>query len=131
NRDDIELVAYLAKAKVVFERVVALDPNFYNGGAHMVLGMLYSGQSKDVGGDPERGKAEFEKAIKITDGKFLLPKVLMAMSYGTITHNQEFFHKPLVQVLEPSPAVFPDQRLANEIAHGWARRFLAHEKELF
>jgi TRAP transporter TatT component family protein len=131
NRDDIEMVAYLAKAKVLFERVLALDPNFYNGGAHMALGMLYSAQSKDVGGDPEKGKSEFELAIKATDGKLLLPKVLMATTYGTVTHNQEFFHKTLVQVLETSPAVFPDQRLANEIAHGWARRYLAHEKELF
>ena len=131
NRDDIEMVAYIAKARVLFERVVALDPTFYNGGAHMALGMLYSAQSKDVGGDPEKGRTEFEQAIKTTDGKLLIPKVLMATSYGVVTHNQQFFHKTLVQVLETSPAVYPDQRLANEIAHGWARRYLAHEKELF
>jgi hypothetical protein len=131
NRDDIEMVAYMAKAKLLFERVAVLDGTFYNGGAHMALGMLYSAQSKDVGGDPEHGHAEFDQAIKVTDGKLLIPKVLMATAYGTVTHNQEFFHKTLVQVLETSPAVFPDQRLANEIAHGWARMYLAHEKELF
>ena len=131
NRDDIELVAYLPKAKVMFERVAALDPTFYNGGAHMVLGMLYAAQSKSVGGDPDRGKKEFDIAIQTTGGKFLIPKVLMAVSYGTVTHNQEFFHKTLVQVLQTSPAVFPDQRLANEIAHVWAKQYLAHEKELF
>ena len=131
NRDDIELVAYLAKAKVLFERVAALDGGFYLGGAHLALGMLYSAQSKEVGGDPEKGKQEFDIAIKMTDGKFLLPKVLMAATYGTVTHNQEFFHKTLVQVLETSPAIYPDQRLANEIAHVWARHYLAHEKELF
>jgi hypothetical protein len=131
NRDDIEMVAYLPKAKVLFEKVAALDSNFYMGGAHMALGMLYSAQSKEVGGDPERGKQEFDRAIAVTAGKFLLPKVLMAASYGTTTHNQEFFHQTLVQVLETSPAVYPDQRLANEIAHVWAKQYLAHEKELF
>jgi hypothetical protein len=131
NRDDIEIVAYLPKAKLLFERVVALDGSFYYGGSHLALGMLYSAQSKDVGGDPERGRAEFEQAIQITSGKMLLPKVLMAATYGVTKHDEEFFHKTLVQVLETSPAVFPDQRLANEIAHGWARRYLAHEKELF
>jgi len=131
NRDDIELVAYLPKARVMFERVAVLDPTFYNGGAHMVLGMLYASQSKSVGGDPDRGKKEFDTVIQMTGGKFLIPKVLMAASYGTVTHNQEFFHKTLVQVLETSPAVFPDQRLANEIAHVWAKQYLAHEKELF
>jgi hypothetical protein len=131
NRDDIELVAYLSKAKALFERVVALDPNFYNGGAHMALGMLFTAQSAAIGGDPERGKAEFEAAINVTGGKFLIPKVLMAANWGTVTNNREFFHNTLVKVLETSPAVMPDQRLANEIAHVWAKHYLAHEKELF
>jgi hypothetical protein len=131
NRDDIDMVSYLAKAKMLFERVEALDGTFYNGGAHLALGMLYASQSAAIGGDPEKGKAEFEQAIKVTNGKFLLPKVLLAISYGTVKHDQEFFHKTLVQVLETSPAVYPDQRLANEIAHVRAKRYLAHEKELF
>jgi hypothetical protein len=60
-----------------------------------------------------------------------MPKVLMAQSYARITNNQELFHKTLVQVLETSPAVFPETRLANEIAHIRARYNLAHEKEMF
>jgi hypothetical protein len=55
----------------------------------------------------------------------------MAISYGTITNKREFFHQTLVQVLETSPAVYPDQRLANEIAHVRAKHYLAREKELF
>jgi hypothetical protein len=131
NRDDIEMVAYLPKAKLLFERVVALEPTYHNGGAHMALGMLYSAQSTALGGDPARGKAEFEKAIAVTGGKFLIPKVLMARAYGGVTNDREFFHKTLVQVLETSPAVFPEQRLANELAHLRAKFFLSQEKELF
>ena len=131
NRDDIEMVAYLPKAKMLFERVVALQPEFHNGSAHMALGMLYSGQPKALGGDPEKGREHFEKAIAITKGNYLMPKVLLAISYARITNNQELFHKTLVQVLETSPAVFPDQRLANEIAHIRATHYLAHEKEMF
>jgi hypothetical protein len=131
NRDDISLVAYMPKAKMMFERVVALNPGFHNAGAHMALGMLSCAQPKALGGDPDRGKAEFEKAINLTGGKYLMPKVLMAIAYGGITNDREFFHKTLVQVLETSPAVYPDQRLANEIAHVRAKHFLAREKELF
>jgi hypothetical protein len=131
NRDDIELVALMPRARALFERIVELDPGFQNGGAHMALGMLYSAQSPALGGDPERGKQEFEKAIALTGGKYLMPKVLMAISYGTITNKREFFHQTLVQVLETSPAVYPDQRLANEIAHVRAKHYLAREKELF
>jgi hypothetical protein len=131
NRDDIEMVAFLPKAQVMFERVSALDSNYYNGGAHMALGMLYSARSVSLGGDPEKGKKEFEAAIAATGGKFLMPKVLMAQAYATITNNRELFHQTLVQVLETSPAVNPDQRLANELAHQRARFLLEREKEMF
>ncbi len=131
NRDDIDLVAYMPKARLLFERVVALDGNFYDGGAYMALGMLDCAQGKAVGGDPDKGKAEFDKAIAVTGGKYLMTKVLMAAAYGTVTNDREFFHQTLVQVLETSPAVYPDQRLANEIAHIRAQHLLAHEKELF
>jgi hypothetical protein len=131
NRDDIEMVAYLPKALVMFQKVAALDGNFYNGGAHMALGMLYSARSKAVGGDPEKGKQEFDAAIAATNGKFLMPKVLMAQAYATVTNNRELFHSTLVQVLETSPAVNPDQRLANELAHLRAKFLLEREKEMF
>jgi hypothetical protein len=34
-------------------------------------------------------------------------------------------------VLQTDPAIWPEQRLANEIAHRKARRYLRMEKELF
>jgi hypothetical protein len=131
NRDNIEMVAYATKAKAIFDRVLELDPTFYNGGAYMALGMLYSSRPHALGGDPEKGKEYFEKASAVTGGKFLMPKVLMAFAVGRITNDREFFHKTLVQVLETSPAVFPEGRLANEIAHLRAKFYLAHEKEYF
>ena len=60
-----------------------------------------------------------------------MPKVLFAFNYGVVTGNQKFFHDTLVEVLTTSPAVWPEERLANEIAHIRARRYLKHEKEWF
>jgi hypothetical protein len=131
NRDNIDLVAYLPKAKMLFERCLELDEKFYNGGAHMALGMLNTAQGDAIGGNVELGKKHFDRAIEITGGKFLMPKVLMALNYGVVTGNQKFFHETLVEVLNTSPAIWPEQRLANEIAHIRARRYLSHEKEWF
>jgi len=125
------LVAYLPKAKALFERVVALDERFHQAGAHMALGMLNTAQGAAVGGNPTLGKQHFERAIQLTEGRFLMPRVLYAMAYGTIQQNRKFFHDALVAVLRTSPAVWPEQRLANELAHRRARRYLAQEKELF
>jgi hypothetical protein len=131
NRDDIDMVAYLPKAKMMFERIVELDETFYNGGAHMALGMINTAQGDAIGGNTEAGKKHFERAIEITKGKYLMPKVLFAMNYGVVTGNQKFFHDTLVEVLNTSPAIWPEQRLANELAHIRARRYLSHEKEWF
>ena len=83
------------------------------------------------GRDPDAAKASFEKALKLTDDKFLLARTLMAYRVGLQTNDQKFFHDNLVKVLETPPSVWPEQRLANEIAHRRARRYLSHEKELF
>jgi len=131
NRDNIDLVAYLPKARILFERVLKLNEKYYNGGAHMAMGMLLTSQGDAIGGNSVEGKKHFERAIEITGGKYLMPKVLFALNYGVVTGNQKFFHDTLVEVLSTSPAVWPEQRLANELAHLRAQRYLKHEKEWF
>ena len=45
--------------------------------------------------------------------------------------DRELFHKTLIEVLQTDPAIWPEQRLANEIAHRRAKRYLKQEKDLF
>ena len=131
------MVLQVAKAKMIIERVIALDDKnnqkdkAKRGFAHIVRAMLHLSLPKALGGDPEAGKAEFERAIEITENKFLLAKVLLARKYAVATQDKELFRKTLVEVLQTDPAIWPAQRLANEIAHRRARRYLKHEKEYF
>ena len=48
-----------------------------------------------------------------------------------LIQDRKLFHDELVKVLQTDPAIWPEQRLANEIAHRRARRYLSQEKELF
>ncbi len=61
----------------------------------------------------------------------MLARALMGYRVGKMRNDEKFFHAQLVQVLETPPSVWPEQRLANEIAHRRARRYLSHEKEMF
>ena len=131
NRDNLEMVAALPRAKLMFERIVQLDEKFYNAGAHMVLGMLYSAQGASVGGNPAKGREHFDRAIALTGGKFLMPKVLKAQTYAVMVNDRKLFHDSLVEVLDTPPTIWPEQRLANELARLRANRYLAHEDELF
>jgi hypothetical protein len=93
--------------------------------------MLHSARPKAMGGDPDRAKRHFEEALRLTNNRFLLARTLMAYRVGLATNDRKFFHDQLKMVLETPPSVFPEQRLANEVAHRKARRYLSQEKELF
>lgn len=137
NKDNIALVAQFPTAKMMLERVVEMDDKRNNKNlaaramAHMALGMINSAQGAAVGGQPDVAKMHFERAIEITDGKFLYPKALYARRLGVMLQDREFFRKTLTEVLQTPPSIWPAQRLANEIAHRRARRYLKHEKEWF
>ncbi len=121
----------------MIDRVIALDaanpPSDPQLAAlpHIALGMLYSAASAQFGGDDKKAQAEFETALKLTGDKMLLARTLMGYRVGKMRNDEKFFHAQLVKVLETPPSVWPEQRLANEVAHRRARRYLTHEKEMF
>lgn len=138
NLTRIEMIAYLPTVEAILNRVIELDakngpPKNKQHAAlpYVALGMIHTARGKAMGGDPDKGKAMFEMALKVTDNKFLLARTLMAYRVGLATNDRKFFHDQLKMVLETAPSVWPEQRLANEVAHRKARRYLSHEKDLF
>jgi TRAP transporter TatT component family protein len=137
NKDNMSIVSSLPVAKAMLDRVVALDDKMNNKNLtkrampHIALGMFYSSTAPALGGDPKKAEVEFLRALEITDNKFLLARVLYAKQVGVQTQNKELFQKQLVEVLKTSPAIWPEERLANEIAHRRALRYLKYEKEWF
>lgn len=143
NLSRVELLAYQPTVKSMLDRVIELDraspPSRADYAAlpHIALAMLYSATSAQTGGKPAEARTEFEAALKLTaskdhpDGRFLIARTLMGYRLGLVNNDQKFFHAQLKQVLDTPPSVWPEQRLANEVAHRRARRYLSHEKELF
>jgi hypothetical protein len=152
NLSRIEMIAHLSTVELIMERVIELDkknpPALKQHAAlpYIALGMLHSGRPKALGGNPEKAKASFEMALELTKNpkcekekdacphgpdRFLLARTLMGYRVGLATNDEKFFHDQLKQVLMTPPSVWPEQRLANEVAHRKARRYLSKQKELF
>ena len=137
NKDNVSLIAQLPTAKAMLDRVVILDDKNNNRNLalralpHVALGMFYSSMAPALGGKPKEAQAHFERALELTGNKYLLARTLMARRIGVMTQNKELFRKELLEVLKTNPAVWPEQRLANEVAHRRARRYLKFEKEWF
>jgi hypothetical protein len=138
NLTRVEMLAYLPTVEAILNHIIDLDKrnkppaNLVHAALpHIALGMIHTGRPPAMGGQPDRAREHFEQALKITGGKFLLARSLMAYRVGLAKGDRKFFHDQLKQVLETDPAIWPEQRLANEIAHRKARRYLSKEKELF
>lgn len=137
NLSRIEMTAYLPTVRLIMDRVIEMDLKHppankqHQALPYVALGMILTTAGKQFGGDPVKAQQAFEKALEITGGKFLLARALMGYQVGKANNDRKFFHEQLKQVLETPPSVWPEQRLANEVAHRRARRYLSHEKELF
>jgi len=141
NTNNPEMLSYLSTVKLILDRVIALDKvspparKDYAALPHIAYGMIHTSSTST--GDATKAKAEFEAALQVTAdaehpaGKLLLARTLMGYRVGVMTNDQAFFHDQLKQVLETPPSVWPEQRLANEVAHRRARRYLSHEKDWF
>jgi hypothetical protein len=137
NLTRIEMLAHLPTVELIMKRVIQIDEKGLPANKqhaalpYVALGMFHSARPKAMGGNPDEAKRNFETAIKITDGKFLLARTLMAFRVGKQTNDRKYFHEELKKVIETDPAIWPEQRLANEVAHRKARRYLSKEKEIF
>lgn len=143
NLERAEMLAYQPTIRILLDRVLELDKAKlparadYAALPHIAYGMLHSAASAQFGGRADLAKLEFETALKLTadkdhpDGRLLLARTLMGYRLGVMTNDRKFFHEQLKKVLETPPSVWPEQRLANEVAHRRARRYLSHEKDLF
>jgi hypothetical protein len=155
NLDRSDAVAYLPVVKAILEHVLQLDKAHYGdidgtkkqpcdapctvrlALPHIALGLVYTAAGAQFGGDPKIASEHFQTALRISadakhpDGRMLLARVLLARFVGVMTNDRKLFHDQLVKVLSTDPAIWPEERLANEVAHRRARRYLAHEKEFF
>ena len=62
-------------------KVHDLNPSFHYAGPHLFLGAFYGGRSKFLGGKPEKSRHHFEKALELTENKYLLANLIFAKTY--------------------------------------------------
>ena len=131
DREDVSLIASVAKAKAIIERVAKLNEGYYNAGALMILGSLKGSMSRDLGGDHKGSREMFERALKLTKRRFLLVQVMYAKTLAVQTQDKALFKKLLDEVLKADLSIYPRQKLANVAAKRRARRLLKQMDDLF
>jgi hypothetical protein len=128
---DLTLLSQLPKAKAIAERVVELDEGYFFGAGRLFLATAAAGFPKALGGDPEKGKGEFLRALALTDGKFLTARVYYAQFYAVNVQDARLFKEQLQLVIDAPADIMPGQEMMTVIAKRRGARLLARGPELF
>ncbi len=130
NSSDWGAVGELGRVDAIMQRVVALQPGYERGQAHMYLGVLNSILPEALGGKPERAKYHYEQAIALSEGRNLMAKTLYAERYARLMFDQELHDRLLLEVLEADPSEH-GLTLQNTVAQRDARRLLDNSAAYF
>jgi TRAP transporter TatT component family protein len=130
NKDSMDAIAEMPRIEALMERVVTLDEKFYYGGPHLFLAAFYASRSPLLGGNPEKAKMHFDKAMEISQGKYLMGPVTEAQYYSVQIQDLTLYQKLLNEVVAADAAILPEQRLSNELAKIRAK-ILLEKKGLF
>ena len=131
NRGSMEAMAELPRVELLMKRVLELDEAFYYGGAHIFMGVLDASKPRVAGGDLDRARDHFLKAIELGDGKFLMARIYYADYYAKKAFDRELFISILEKVLEIPADIPPELTLLNTVAHTKAKEMLDQVDEYF
>lgn len=130
NSTDWDAIAQLPKVKLLFTWVLKYDPDYDNGTAQIYMGVLESQLPPSLGGRPDLAKAHFDNAIRASDGKNLMAKVLYAQQYARLMFEQELHDRLLNEVLA-AEAQAEGLTLLNQLAKQQAKALLADSADYF
>lgn len=130
HSDDWNAIAELSRVKLLMSRIAELDGDYDYGGPYMYLGVFETLLPPALGGRPEIGRAHFERAVKVSNGKHLLTKVIFAQQYARLVFDQELHDELLNSVMSADPAV-KGITLLNKVAQDQAASLLASSSDYF
>lgn len=130
NTTDWNAIADLSKVSYIIEHISKIDIHYENGMIPLYMGVLNSLLPPAAGGKPEVAKEYFEQAIKLSEGKNLIIKVMYAQQYAKLVFNRELHDKLLNEVVKADPQAH-GLTLQNVFAQKEANRLLKEADEYF
>ena len=130
NTDDWSAIADKARVDAMMQRVVVLDESYEEGSAFLYLGILATLLPEAMGGKPEKGRADFERVVELSEGRNLMAKVLLASSYARLVFDRDLHDRLCREVIEADP-VAPRLTLTNTLAQEQARALLGSSEDYF
>jgi len=124
------VLANRRKVQHLVGRVTTLDSTYFHGAPDRYWGAYYSIAPGFAGGDKEKSRQHFERALKIQPN-YIGTKVTYAETYAVGVQNRELFERLLNEAIAASVTSLPDVEPEQRMEQAKARAFLARVGELF
>ena len=130
HSSDWNSLAELPQMEALFNHYMDINGDEVNGAVYTYMGILLTLRPPALGGEPERAREYFEKAIELSDGKDLGAKVEYARGYAKLLYERELHDRLLREVLSADP--YQDgYTLSNVLAKEQAEAMLAEADDYF
>lgn len=113
----------------VVMQVQALNPNYFYSAPLRYMGIFHAKAARFSGGDINKSKSEFEKAIQNAPDYFG-NKVAFAEFYAALVGDRDLFTKLLQSVLDGDPSIIPGIEAEQIFEQNRARRLLSRIDEV-
>ncbi len=131
NPFDMELLLTLSRPLSLMDRAYKLDEGFNNGAIHEFYISVFGSLPASLGGNPDKARFHFTKAVEYAKGLTAGPYVALATSVCIPVQNAEEFRKLLRAALAIDPNASPENRLVNLLSQQRARWLLEHIEDYF
>jgi predicted anti-sigma-YlaC factor YlaD len=131
GKGDLGLVAELPAPVAMMERALALDEGWGEGSLHEFFVSYDVSRTEAEGGGAGRVRAHYARALELSKGEKLGPRVALAEGLMVQAQDRAGFTALLEEVLRADPEAVARFRLANVLSQRRARLLLDHADDLF
>jgi predicted anti-sigma-YlaC factor YlaD len=128
---DLRISMTVPRAAALMDKALELDSDYSDGAIHSFYISYYGSLPPELGGDKDKARHHFERAVEIADGRLAGPYLAYAEAIALPAQDVEQFTELLNQALAIDPEADPDNRLANIIYQRKARWYLDNLEEFF
>ncbi len=131
NLDKPTALVQLGVAQACLERVLEINPDYFFGTPYVLIGSILSSKPASLGGNKEKAREYFEKAINLNSGKFFLTQYYFAKYYAVRIQDKELFFKLIKDVDSKDPYELKEVCLINTEMKQKTKRLMKMSEELF
>jgi hypothetical protein len=131
NIDKPAALAQMGIAQSCLERILEMNPAHFYAAPCVLMGTILAAKPGLAGGDANRARVYFEKAMEISQGQFYFVHYNYAKYYAVRVQDRALFTELIQKILDGQPDQLPEACLINSVMQQKAKRLLAMSEDLF